>query len=50
VATLAGHELPQTTAKYMHLTTGVQAAAVRLFDAPGRGNRRGKACPELKKG
>jgi integrase len=28
----AGHESPQTTAKYMHLAPGAQAAAVRLFD------------------
>jgi integrase len=29
---LAGHGSPQTTAKYMHLAPGAQAAAVRLFD------------------
>jgi integrase len=32
IQSLAGHESPQTTAKYMHLAPGVQAAAVRLFD------------------
>ncbi|HEV3192537.1 MAG TPA: tyrosine-type recombinase/integrase [Polyangiaceae bacterium] len=32
IQALAGHESPQTTAKYMHLARGVQAAAVRLFD------------------
>jgi integrase len=32
IQSLAGHESPQTTAKYMHLAAGVQAAAVRLFD------------------
>ena len=32
IQALAGHESPQTTAKYMHLAPGVQAAAVRLFD------------------
>jgi integrase len=36
IQSLAGHESPQTTAKYMHLAPGVQAAAVRLFDQ-GRG-------------
>jgi integrase len=29
---LAGHESPQTTAKFMRLASGLQAAAVRLFD------------------
>jgi site-specific recombinase XerD len=37
IQSLAGHESPQTTAKYMHLAPGVQAAAVRLFDALPRG-------------
>ena len=32
IQSLAGHESPQTTARYMHLGAGVQAAAVRLFD------------------
>jgi hypothetical protein len=32
IQALAGHESTQTTAKYMHLAPGVQAAAVRLFD------------------
>jgi integrase len=32
IQALAGHESPQTTTKYMHLASGVQAAAVRLFD------------------
>jgi site-specific recombinase XerD len=32
IQALAGHESPQTTAKYMPLAAGVQAAAVRLFD------------------
>ncbi len=32
IQALAGHESPQTTAKYMHIAPGVQAAAVRLFD------------------
>jgi integrase len=32
IQSLAGHQSPQTTAKYMHLADGVQAAAVRLFD------------------
>jgi integrase len=32
IQSLAGHESPQTTAKYMHLAPGAQAAAVRLFD------------------
>ena len=32
IQSLTGHESPQTTAKYMHLAAGVQAAAVRLFD------------------
>ena len=32
IQSLAGHESPQTTAKYMHLAAGVQAGAVRLFD------------------
>jgi hypothetical protein len=32
IQSLAGHQSPQTTAKYMHLGAGVQAAAVRLFD------------------
>jgi hypothetical protein len=33
IQALAGHESPQTTTKYMHLASGLQAAAVRLFDA-----------------
>jgi integrase len=37
IQALAGHESPQTTAKYMHLAAGVQAAAVRLFDQDGVG-------------
>jgi integrase len=37
IQALAGHESPQTTAKYMHLAAGVQAAAVRLFDDAGAG-------------
>ena len=37
IQSLAGHESPQTTAKYMHLAPGVQAAAVRLFDGQSRG-------------
>ena len=37
---LAGHQSPQTTAKYMHVAPGVQAAAVRLFDEI-RGKDRG---------
>lgn len=32
IQSLAGHQSPQTTAKYMHLAPGVRAAAVRLFD------------------
>jgi len=32
IQALAGHESPQTTTKYMHLASGLQAAAVRLFD------------------
>jgi hypothetical protein len=39
IQALAGHESPQTRAKYMHLATGVQAAAVRLFDEAGPGAR-----------
>jgi site-specific recombinase XerD len=31
----------QTTAKYMHLAAGVQAAAVRLFDEAGAGGTLG---------
>jgi hypothetical protein len=37
IQSLAGHESPQTTAKYMHLAHGVQAAAVRFFDDQSRG-------------
>jgi integrase len=37
IQALAGHESPQTTAKYMHLASGVQAAAVHLFDDAARG-------------
>ena len=40
IQSLAGHESPQTTAKYMHVAAGVQAAAVRLFDEV-RGKDRG---------
>jgi hypothetical protein len=40
IQSLAGHQSPQTTAKYMHLAAGVQAAAVRLF-GPARGKDRG---------
>jgi integrase len=32
IQALAGRESPQTTARYMHLAPGVQAAAVALFD------------------
>jgi integrase len=42
IQALAGHESPQTTAKYMHLAPGVQAAAVRLFD-----EERGKGVASL---
>jgi integrase len=53
IQSLAGHESPQTTAKYMHLAAGVQAAAVRLFDQPrGTGvarldssDEKGHICP-----
>lgn len=42
IQALAGHESPQTTTKYMHLASGVQAAAVRLFDdARGTGVAKG---------
>ena len=41
IQALAGHESPQTTAKYMHLATGVQAAAVRLFDEADPGGTLG---------
>jgi hypothetical protein len=41
IQALAGHESPQTTAKYMHLAAGVQAAAVRLFDEAGAGGTLG---------
>ena len=41
IQALAGHESPQTTAKYMHLAAGVQAAAVRLFDEDGAGGTLG---------
>ncbi len=40
IQALAGHESPQTTARYMHLAPGVQAAAVALFDQV-RGTNRG---------
>jgi integrase len=40
IQSLAGHQSPQTTAKYMHLASGLQAAAVRLFDQE-RGTARG---------
>lgn len=42
IQSLAGHQSPQTTAKYMHLAPGVQAAAVRLFD-----QERGKGVASL---
>ena len=42
IQALAGHESPQTTAKYMHLAPGVQPAAVRLFD-----EERGKGVASL---
>jgi len=42
ILSLAGHESPQTTAKCMHLASGLQGAAVRLFDQE-RGTARGKA-------
>ena len=48
IQALAGHESPQTTAKYMHLAGGLQAAAVRLFDQAnlGTGVARGGARDE----
>ncbi len=45
IQALAGHGSPQTTAKYMHLAPGVQAAAVRLFD-----QSRGKGVASLDPG
>jgi integrase len=39
IQSLAGHESPQTTARYMHLGAGVQAAAVRVFDVAPNGTR-----------
>ena len=53
IRALACHETPQTTAKYMHLAPGVQAAAVRLFDGPNgpsRGTGVATIDPESEKG